>query len=115
MDNNSFINVCILRETETSTLPVAVGRTKPKEENHRPLIYQTLLLYQRVHLQDELVVLLEGLLLVVGVLLLFVQLLAHVLDQLLHGGPLKEEAVATAAAVVRHCCLVMYDVMSRWY
>ena len=30
-----------------------------------------------VHLQDELVVLLEGLLLVVGVLLLFVQLLAH--------------------------------------
>ena len=39
-----------------------------------------------VHLQDELVVLLEGLLLVVGVLLLFVELLAHVHDQLLHGG-----------------------------
>jgi len=90
-----------------------------------------------VHLQDELVVLLEGLLLVVGVLLLFVELLAHVHDQLLHGevehqsedvgghhptldhpvhasylgdqgvvareGPLKEEAVATAAAVVRRC------------
>ncbi|XP_050279543.1 uncharacterized protein LOC126720773 isoform X3 [Quercus robur] len=65
MDKNSFINVCM---------------TKPKEENHWPLIYQTLLLYQR----DELVVLL-GLLLVIGVLLLFVQLLAHVLDQLLHG------------------------------
>ena len=29
-------------------------------------------------------------------------------------GPLKE-AVATAAAVVCHCCLVMYDVMLRWY
>ena len=39
-----------------------------------------------IHLQDELVVLLEGLLLVVGVLLLFVQLLAHVHHQLLHGG-----------------------------
>ena len=42
--------------------------------------------FRSVHLQDELVVLLECLLLVVGVLLLFVQLLAHVLDKLLHGG-----------------------------
>ena len=41
--------------------------------------------FRSVHLQDELVVLLECLLLVVGVLL-FVQLLAHVLDKLLHGG-----------------------------
>ncbi|XP_075643259.1 uncharacterized protein LOC142614589 [Castanea sativa] len=40
---------------------------------------------EHFHLQDELVVLLEGLLLVVGVLLLFVQLLAHVHHQLLHG------------------------------
>ncbi|XP_050279542.1 serine/arginine-rich splicing factor SR45-like isoform X2 [Quercus robur] len=37
----------------------AFGRTKPKEENHWPLIYQTLLLYQRVHLQDQLADLLE--------------------------------------------------------
>ena len=44
------------------------------------------LCFHSVHLQDEHVVLLEGLLLVVGVHLLFVELLAHVHDQLLHGG-----------------------------